>query len=168
MTVTAAFSKRRRDKTGKAKALVRKLRRSAAVVAVVAGIAIALVLAAGGMARAADRWTDISDASWKNTYGLNVADVAGVAEGFSDGTFRPVASVLRGQFAKMCLSAFGLKTAVAATPTFSDVLPTDFYYPWVEGGVAASLIAKADVFRPAEKATRSDASLLVAAYLVKK
>jgi hypothetical protein len=161
-------SEREERKAKKAITLVHRLRQLAAIPLAVLFLAAAIALVAGGTARAADRWTDISDASWKNTYGLNVTDVAGVAEGFSDGTFRPVASVLRGQFAKMCLSAFGLKTAVAATPTFSDVPPTDFYYPWVEGGVAASIIAKGDVFRPADNATRADASLLIAAYLVNK
>jgi cell wall-associated NlpC family hydrolase len=149
---------------------MRTRRRRAATVTSITAFVLALlvVCATGGTALAADRWTDISDASWKDTYGLTTAQVAGVAEGFSDGTFRPVSSVLRGQFAKMSLSAFGLKTATPATPTFSDLLPTDFYFPWVEGGVAASIIAKAETYRPAEKATRAEASLLVAAYLAKK
>jgi cell wall-associated NlpC family hydrolase len=68
----------------------------------------------------------------------------------------------------MALSAFSLRTASPDTPTFDDVLPEDFYYPWIEGGVAASIIGKSDAYKPLENTTRSDASQIVAAYLAKK
>ncbi len=122
----------------------------------------------GGTALAADRWTDISDAAWQATYGLTPAQVATVAEGFVDGSFHPTSAVLRAQFAKMSVSAFFLRTATPSTPTFSDVFPTDFYYPWVEGGVAASIIGKSDAYKPLDHTTRADASMVVAAYLVQK
>ncbi|MGI5939467.1 MAG: C40 family peptidase [Thermoleophilia bacterium] len=117
---------------------------------------------------AADRWEDISDATWQRTYGVSCSQVATVAEGYSDGTFRPSADVLRGQFAKMSLTAFALKMVAPSTPTFADVPRADFYYPWVEGGVAAGIIAKQDTYRPRACCTRGEAGQVVAAYLVQK
>ena len=131
-------------------------------------LTVVLVLCLGGTALAVDRWTDISDAAWQQTYGLTQAQVATVAEGFADGTFHPTSSVLRAQFAKMSVSAFCLHTASPSTPTFSDVLPTDFYYPWVEGGVAASIIGKAGAYKPLDLTSRANASQIVAAYLSQK
>ena len=119
-------------------------------------------------AQAADRWTDITDAAWQQTYGLSPAQVATVAQGYSDGAFRPASPVLRAQFAKMALSAFALKTAAPASPTFSDVLPASFYFSWIEGGVAAGIISKADTYRPLAQSTRAEAAAVVAAYLVEK
>ncbi|MCL5735638.1 MAG: NlpC/P60 family protein [Actinobacteria bacterium] len=134
--------------------------------------AVALVLSVlfclNGQTFAADQWTDITDAAWKDNYGLAPEQVATVAEGYSDGTFHPASPVIRAQFAKMSVSAFCLQTASPPTPTFTDVPPESFYYPWVEGGVAASIIAESGTYKPFNQTTRADASLVVAAYLSKK
>ena len=68
----------------------------------------------------------------------------------------------------MSISAFSLNTVSPSTPTFSDVRPGDFYYQWIEGGVAASIIAASDTYRPLDQTTRAEASRIVAAYLVQK
>jgi cell wall-associated NlpC family hydrolase len=149
---------------------VQKVLRRASRLTIIAAFVLAVLalFSMGGTALAADRWTDISDATWQQTYGLTPAQVATVAEGFTNGSFRPVSAVLRAQFAKMSVSAFCLHTASPSTPTFSDVLPSDFYYPWVEGGVAASIINKSDAYKPLDLTTRAAASQVVAAYLARK
>lgn len=142
----------------------RRLIRSARV----ALAALLLVLVAAVPALAADHWTDISDAAWQKTYGLSAAQVATVAQGYADGTFHPSSPVIRAQFAKMVVSAFDLKTTRPAAPTFSDVSPPDFYYPWIEGGVAAGIIAKSETYRPLAATKREEASAIVAASLVQE
>lgn len=143
-------------------------RASRLIIIAVFVLAVLALFSMGGTALAADRWTDITDSAWQQTYGLTAAQVATVAEGFGDGSFHPVSAVLRAQFAKMSVSAFSLRTAAPLTPTFNDVFPTDFYYPWVEGGVAASIIGKTDAYKPLNLTTRADASQVVAAYLAQK
>ena len=76
----------------------------------------------------------------------------------------------RGQYAKMVLSALSVPTATPQSPSFSDVSSTSYYYPWIEGGVIAGLISaqSGDTYRPADPATRQEASLPLAAYLAQK
>ncbi|NLE11435.1 MAG: hypothetical protein GX630_07985, partial [Actinobacteria bacterium] len=54
--------------------------------AVLLGLA-AVALSPGSAA--ADVWVDITDAAWQKTYGVNALEAAIVAQGRSDGTFRP-------------------------------------------------------------------------------
>ena len=55
----------------------RRLIRSASILV----SAVALVLACAVPAHAADRWSDITDAQWVQTYGITAAEVATVANG---------------------------------------------------------------------------------------
>ena len=73
-------------------------------------------------------------------YGLTESDLAAISQGYDDGTWRPYNDMPRRQFVKMAVTAFDIPTATPATPTFSDVSPSDEYYPYIEGAVAAGLI----------------------------
>ena len=131
----------------------------------------ALMVAVGSRsAHAADRWTDISDTQWAQVYGLSADQVATVAQGFADGSFHPAQAVLRGQFVKMVVSAFDLPTAAPLTPSFADLSPADYYYPWVEGAVAAGLVTSAsgEEFNPAIPITREDTGSLLAPELAQR
>ena len=83
----------------------------------------------------------------------------GVISGYGDGTLRPDAVVLRGEFAKMMVLALDLSLAKADSPTFLDV-PTDHWaFRYVETarlyltGFRTSL---GDYFRPLYAAVRED------------
>ena len=83
----------------------------------------------------------------------------GVISGYGDGTLRPDAVVLRGEFAKMMVLSLDLSLAKAASPTFLDV-PTDHWtFRYVETarlyltGFRTSL---GDYFRPLQAAVRED------------
>lgn len=116
---------------------------------------------------AADRWTDITDAQWIQTYGITAAQAAQVAAGFEDGSFHPSQPVTRGQLAKMAVAGLGLATADPATPSFSDVEPGSTFYPWIEGGRAAGLISGYDdgTFRPFAPMSRQQCNSLLGLYL---
>lgn len=144
----------------------RRLIRSAWVVV----SALAFVLTPAVPARAADRWTDLTDAQWAQTYGITAAQVATVAQGYGDGTFRPSQTVTRAQYAKMVVCALGIPTATPTSPTFSDVSEDSYYYSWIEGGVTAGVMrAQAgETYRPADPTTRQEAGLPLAVYLAQK
>ena len=103
-----------------------------------------LLLALGGAALAAPPWSDASSDFWTRTYGVTEAQVATVAAGYSDGTFRPDQVITRAEFAKMAVSGLGIATMNPASPTFIDVQPGSTFYIYVEGAYAAGLINGTD------------------------
>ena len=57
----------------------------------------------------------------------------GIVAGYADGTFRPGASVTRGQLAKILASAAGLTNAIPSTQrTFSDVPNSNAFWLFIE------------------------------------
>ncbi len=101
---------------------------------------LALVLSLGLPAVAlAVEWSDLPTTTL-DKYGLNKDDVAGISQGFEDGTWRPAELVTRAQFTKMAMEAFGIAKADPATASFSDVPATHQYYQWIEGAKAAGLV----------------------------
>ncbi len=119
--------------------------------------ALTFVLTCAVPAWAADKWADITDAQWTQTYGITSTQAATVAQGYDNGTFHPSQTVTRAQYAKMVLSALGIPTATPPAPTFSDVPSGSYYFPWIEGGVTAGLIAaeSSETYRPADPTTRA-------------
>lgn len=126
-----------------------------------------LVFCLSGTAFAADRWTDFSDAQWLSVYGVSAADVATVADGYPDGTFRPYQSVTRGQFTKMAVNGLGVDTLDALVPRFKDVPRSHIFYVHIEGAAEAALVGGyADgSFRPDELVTRQQTNTILARYL---
>lgn len=85
----------------------------------------------------------------------------GVLSGYPDGTFRPYEPVLRAQFAKMAVTAFGYhdpELTNVDSPTFSDVPAANEPYPfdYVEEAAANWLVSgfADDTFRPWEPLSR--------------
>ena len=136
-------------------------------VSLVAIVVVLVTLLGSGTALAADRWKDITDQQWINTYGVTAAQVDTVADGFTDGTFRPTQALNRGQAAKMVVDGFGIATKTPATPTFTDVIPSHQFYKWVEGGVDAQVITgyPDDTYRPNSTMQRQQANTILARYL---
>ena len=80
----------------------------------------------------------------------------GAVSGYADCTFRPFATITRGQAAKILVIAFGLTTVNPTTGHFSDVPPGSAFYTFVETAYAQGLISGyADgTFRPFNPVTR--------------
>jgi hypothetical protein len=131
-----------------------------------------IVGALSGVALASPPWSDASASWWVTNYGVTETEVATVADGFPDGTFRPSAAVTRGQFAKMAISGLGVETAHPASATFADVIPSNPLYEYVEGAYAADLIGGYPsggglLFKPGAKITRQQANSILGRYLSK-
>lgn len=140
------------------------------------GVLIALVAAAlvvpgwDRLALAAPPWPDATSDWWLSSYGITEAQVATVADGYEDGTFKPTRAVSRGQLAKMAVNGFVVAPASPATPTFRDVPPSHVFYPYVEGAYAASLVngyvtQNGLYFRPDSNICRQQAFAIVGRYL---
>jgi hypothetical protein len=145
------------------------LTRGSAILATLVTAALFLALT-GGTALAADRWTDITDLEWIQTYHVTSTEAATVADGYPDGTFLPDLAVTRGQFAKMLVDGLSLGAAQPAAPTFTDVQPAHPFYPWIEGGVAAGVMSgyPDSTFRPDNDVTRQQANSFLGIYLAGK
>ena len=133
------------------------------VIMVASLISVAMFLFVASAAWAANRWSDIADSTWVTNYGVTADEVATVAAGYPDHTFRPGLAVNRGQVAKMVVDGLDYATMNPAVPTFSDVPPTDYYYPWIEGGHDAGLIAgyPDGTYRPAASVIRVAANKML-------
>ena len=132
----------------------------------------ALVVGVSSVALAGPPWSDASASWWESSYGVTEAQVATVADGFPDGTFRPGTAVTRGQFAKMAVNGLGVDTAEPAKATFKDVIPSHRFYMYIEGAYAKGLIGGYPsggglLFKPDSNITRQQANSILGRYLSK-
>jgi hypothetical protein len=111
-----------------------------------------------------------SDVSTTHKYFTAIYQLSkrGVISGFSDGTFRPSASVTRQQFAKTIVKALGLTVTGSEDCPFGDVVDqagTDPFYPskYVAVGAAHGIIQgkTAKLFAPDANVTRFQAITMV-------
>ncbi len=126
-----------------------------------------------GAAMAAPPWSDAPNQFWTQTYGVTDAQVATVAEGYTNGTFSPHRPITRAEFAKMTVSGLGIATKNPASPTFIDVLPGSTFYVYVEGAYAAGLVKGLDtpagkVFAPDTDISRQQTNSILGRYLSDK
>jgi len=121
-------------------------------------------------AYAANRWSDISDQTWFDTYGITAAQVAAVADGYPDGTFRPYQAVTRAQFAKMAVKGLGIPLVTPGVPSFSDVRPSHPLYAYVESARAAGILGgyANGTFRPDAAVTRQQTNSMLGRFLSEK
>lgn len=128
------------------------------------------VLMGAAVAQAAPVWSDAPASWWVASYGVTADQVATVADGFTDGTFRPDQAVTRGQFTKMAVGGLGVPLLTPATPTFLDVPRNHTFYGQVEGATAAGLVggistSSGRYFKPGDFITRQQTNSILARYL---
>ena len=87
----------------------------------------------------------------------------GILSGYADGTFRPYNTVTRGQLCKIVAGARGWTLVSPATPTFSDVPPTNPFYAFIETAYSRGIISGyADgTFRWGNDSTRGQVSKII-------
>lgn len=89
-------------------------------------------------------YRDVPRDHWAYKYILAVYN-AGIMGGYGDGTFRPDAPILRAEMAKVLVLMHRIKPMFNETggtrPTFSDVRPGDWYFPYVETAVRFGFFA---------------------------
>ncbi|MEP6775818.1 MAG: S-layer homology domain-containing protein, partial [Chloroflexota bacterium] len=88
----------------------------------------------------------------------------GVISGYSDGTFRPGNDVSRAQAAKILVLGKAWPLLSPPNPTFTDVLPGDWAYSYVETAVQHAIVTgySDGTFRPAISVTRAQLSKMTA------
>ena len=103
----------------------------------IAAFAQSRVSAAGGIQSACggQQFTDVCPGDWYYSYVTDLVS-SGAVSGYSDGTFRPNATVTRGQIMKVIVLAFGLDGAPPGEQTFTDVPPSNPFYDWIEAAAA--------------------------------
>ena len=133
----------------------------------VVGLAAVMLFALGGYALAAPPWSDAPESYWTTNYGVTSADVATVADGYPDGTFKPTNPVTRGQFAKMSVSGLECPPSIRRRRASVDVPKGSTFYIHVEGAKAAGLIngTSATTFSPAANISRQQANSILGRYL---
>jgi hypothetical protein len=60
--------------------------------------------------------------------------IRGLVNGFPDGTFRPDAFLTRAEFSKLLTLSLGVTSFTPSTPSFFDVPPDHWAFPFIEGG----------------------------------
>jgi len=139
-------------------------------IAVTVASSVFLVLMVTVGAVAAPPWSDAPASWWVSSYGVSEAQVATVADGYPDGTFRPGDAVTRGQFAKMAVNGLGVDTVDPEAPTFKDVPKGSTFFAHIEGAYEAELIggyatSSGLYYRPANTITRQQANSILGRYL---
>ncbi|MGA9525477.1 MAG: S-layer homology domain-containing protein [Myxococcaceae bacterium] len=95
---------------------------------------------------------------------IAMAKALGITSGYADGTFKPNNVLTRVELVSLLVRALGVPLANPATPSFSDVKKTDWFYQVVETGRARGLLSgyTDGTFRPNNSVTRAE----LAAFLV--
>ena len=87
----------------------------------------------------------------------------GVVSGYGDGTFKPDASIKRGQAVKLLVQAFNIPLVSSKEPRFSDVPGSSRYYTYVEAAYNSGLVSgyKDGTFKPDQTITQGAALKMV-------
>ena len=106
-----------------------------------------------------------SDVPSGSTFYQFVTDLVsrGAISGYSDCTFRPSATITRGQVAKVLVLAFGLPINTAGGPHFNDVAAGSTFYNFVETAFNRGIISgySDGTFRPGNVVTRGQIAKMV-------
>ena len=110
-------------------------------------------------------WPDISNLYCRGVlYGyIETAAHYGIADGYADGSFRPVAPITRAQVAKLIVRASTWPAAPPAPPRFRDVPPSHWAYSYITQAAAHGVLSGyADgTFAPDAPATRAQLAKIV-------
>lgn len=114
-------------------------------------------------------FTDISQAQWAEKAVYALVDM-GVINGYPDRTFKPNNPITRAEFAKIIVTASGRyveKDKATYVSKFTDVLTTDWHYPYVSAALKFGFITgrSETIFDPNSNITRADLCLIVYRYI---
>ncbi len=112
-------------------------------------------------------FNDVSDSHWAYPSIVNMKN-KGVINGFEDGSFKPDASVTRGQF--VCALIKFLNTPVATyQKTFTDVSENDWYASYIQTAYNSGYVmGDGATFRPNDTITRQEMAVIVSRVLNKE
>ena len=120
-------------------------------------LAVALVLPAAAVTPS---FPDVPANSTLKTE-IEAAANYGLMNGMTDGTFGYANSMTRSQFVTVLDRMFGWSAKSAATPSFSDVPMSNYWYPYVETAVAHQVVDAGGTFRPYAAITREEMAVML-------
>ena len=96
-------------------------------------------------------FNDVLPTDWCYSY---IADLwsNGDISGYSDNTFRPNATISRGQFTKVLVLATGISTSPPQQASFADIPTGSTFFDYAEAGAAAGFVTGYDCGSPADRA----------------
>lgn len=142
-------------------------------------LTLSLVIGLAGAAFAvppAGGWTDLSYSD-VGKYVITLEQVGMISDGYTDGSWKPYASMTRAHFIKMAVEAYNSEAygdAVPlknpATPTFTDVPTTHPQYQYIEAAAAAGLTTGVGggLFKPEDTITREQAAAIIVRWVAQK
>ncbi|NLO27103.1 MAG: hypothetical protein GX113_02825 [Actinobacteria bacterium] len=147
-------------------AALRRIRLRSATILITGLLIGVIALGLAGVALAA--WSDVTP-SLVALYGFTEDDLAAISQGYGDGSWKPHNPMLRKHFVKMASGALGISQATPSVASFSDVLRSDPYFPYVEGAAAAGLTTGVGggKFSPDSQITREQAVAMIARWLAR-
>jgi sugar lactone lactonase YvrE len=108
-------------------------------------------------------FSDVAGDAWYKTYVEKLVG-KGIISGYSDGTFRPGASVTRAEFSKMLSLALGWNVKAVQASSFSDVPLGNWASPYVEAAKLNNAINgyPDGMFGPSKAITRAEIAATIA------
>lgn len=87
----------------------------------------------------------------------------GILNGTGENVFEPERQITRAEFVKIAVSAFGITTNPDSKISFDDCDVNDWFYPYVEAGVASKIISGVsnEAFLPNNSIMRQDAAVIL-------
>ena len=104
------------------------------------------------------KFKDVSKNHWAFTYISELVE-KGILSGYPDNKFRPDNSISRAEFAKVMITASGMKVSSIEYTTFADVTVDDWYAPYVEAAkpfLNGYVISGKNMYVPDSMALRED------------
>ncbi len=112
---------------------------------------------------AAQTFNDVQG-HWAQGYIKQLSE-AQIIRGYPDGSFQPEDNMTRAEFIKTLVTGRGLPLKPSANPTFTDVNPYHWCYPYIETATTAGIIIPAEYnrleFEPDEPVTRVEAAMFL-------
>lgn len=104
---------------------------------------------------------DVNEAHWAADE-IEYISKNDIANGYSDGTFRPNENVTRGQVAKMIVSALDLPVESSPDIRFQDVDRDDPLYPYIAAVAEEGIMKGSDgEFRPQKELSRAEMAVVL-------
>ena len=128
-----------------------------------AALAVATSAIVVPMQTQASKFTDLDSSQYFYEDVLNLQE-RGIISGFTDGTFKPNASLTRGQAAKMIAGVLQLDTENVVNPNFKDIPTTHQYYGVIAALKQAGIIDgyTDGTFKPGETMQRNHVAKILA------
>lgn len=104
------------------------------------GVSLLIALTLSAKAYSDETYTDV-DSNYEFSDAVHYISEQGYASGYEDGTFKPLQQVNRAEALKMILNASATVLSGTGAVALSDVVETDWFYPYVQTALQNGIIS---------------------------